>query len=247
MAAASKSLLKYNDPVLVNKNINKSLKRPARYRFTFFLLHHPQERSLPTQKTGTSTSSTPFFHSGMQWTEGNDLWMQQVSSAASTREDVIKLGELLDTELQQRRAREKGICPIRRELYSQCFDELIRQEIINCPERGLLLFLIRDEIQMNIAAHKTLYESGIAFGLRETLRAEQGKADTEKRISDLEEENEELKKQLAEKRAKYDTAEKRAIGRQQLEEKRHNDEIQALKRTIQQLKDQIKAILALKE
>lgn len=64
-------------------------------------------------------------------------------------------------------------------------DELIRQEIINCPERGLLLFLIRDEIHMNIAAHKTLYESGIAFGLRETLRAEQGKADTEKRVKDL--------------------------------------------------------------
>lgn len=37
---------------------------------------------------------------------------------------------------------------------------------------------------MNIAAHKTLYESGIAFGLRETLRAEQGKADTEKRVKD---------------------------------------------------------------
>lgn len=64
-------------------------------------------------------------------------------------------------------------------------DELIRQETINCPERGLLLFLIRDEIQMNIAAHKTLYESGIAFGLRETLRAEQGKADTKKKVEDL--------------------------------------------------------------
>lgn len=38
---------------------------------------------------------------------------------------------------------------------------------------------------MNIAAHKTLYESGIAFGLRETLRAEQGKADTKKIVKDL--------------------------------------------------------------
>ncbi|XP_056900974.1 axonemal dynein light intermediate polypeptide 1 isoform X1 [Takifugu flavidus] len=245
MAAASKSLLKYNDPVLVNKNINKSLK--TRSLQVHFLPSPPpaKEKSAHTKDRHQHILNTIFPL--RQWTEGNDLWMQQVSSAASTREDVIKLGELLDTELQQRRAREKGICPIRRELYSQCFDELIRQETINCPERGLLLFLIRDEIQMNIAAHKTLYESGIAFGLRETLRAEQGKADTEKRISDLEEENEELKKQLAEKRAKYDTAEKRAIGRQQLEEKRHNDEIQALKRTIQQLKDQIKAILALKE
>lgn len=63
-----------------------------------------------------------------QWTEGNDLWMQQVSSMASTREDVIKLGELLDTELQQRRARETGICPIRRELYSQCFGKVVAED-----------------------------------------------------------------------------------------------------------------------
>jgi len=58
--------------------------------------------------------------------------------------------------LQQRQARETGICPVRRELYSQCFgrcccsyavrdcvpiyiDELIRQVTINCAERGLLL------------------------------------------------------------------------------------------------------------
>lgn len=54
--------------------------------------------------------------------------MQQVSSAASTREDVIKLGELLDTELQQRRARETGICPIRRELYSQCFGKVVAED-----------------------------------------------------------------------------------------------------------------------
>ena len=42
-------------------------------------------------------------------------------------------------KLQQRQARETGICPVRRELYSQCFDELIRQVTINCAERGLLL------------------------------------------------------------------------------------------------------------
>ena len=41
--------------------------------------------------------------------------------------------------LQQRQARETGICPVRRELYSQTFDELIRQITIECAERGLLL------------------------------------------------------------------------------------------------------------
>lgn len=53
--------------------------------------------------------------------EGIQLWVQQVSSAPCTRADVIHLEEQLDTKLQQREARETGICPVRRELYSQCF------------------------------------------------------------------------------------------------------------------------------
>lgn len=44
--------------------------------------------------------------------------------------DVIKLTEMLDMSLQHLQARETGICPIRRALYSQCFDEIIRQVAI---------------------------------------------------------------------------------------------------------------------
>lgn len=51
----------------------------------------------------------------------------QISSTPATRLDVINLQEMLDTRLQQRQARETGICPVRRQLYTQCFDELIRQ------------------------------------------------------------------------------------------------------------------------
>lgn len=53
-----------------------------------------------------------------------------------------------------RQARETGICPIREELYAQCFDELIRQVTINCAERGLLLLRVRDELRMTIAAYQ---------------------------------------------------------------------------------------------
>ena len=51
-------------------------------------------------------------------------------------------------------ARETGICPVREELYAQCFDELIREVTINCAERGLLLLRIRDEMHMTIAAYQ---------------------------------------------------------------------------------------------
>ena len=73
--------------------------------------------------------------------------------APSKREKGFNLQEKLDRKLQSRQARETGICPIREELYSQCFDELIRQITINCAERGFLLVRVRDEIKMTIQAY----------------------------------------------------------------------------------------------
>lgn len=38
----------------------------------------------------------------------------------------------------ERQARESGICPVREELFSQCFDEIIRQVTLDNPERGII-------------------------------------------------------------------------------------------------------------
>ena len=56
-----------------------------------------------------------------EWAEDGQLWVQYVSSTPATRLDVVTLQEKLDTQLQTRKARETGICPVREELYSQCF------------------------------------------------------------------------------------------------------------------------------
>lgn len=56
-----------------------------------------------------------------EWTDDGQLWVQYVSSTPATRLDVTNLQEQLDQKLQQRQARETGICPVREELYSQCF------------------------------------------------------------------------------------------------------------------------------
>ena len=71
-----------------------------------------------------------------------------MSPTPATRIDVINLQDELDKKLQERQARETGICPIREELYSQAFDELIREVTINCAERGYLLLRVRDEMRM---------------------------------------------------------------------------------------------------
>jgi len=49
------------------------------------------------------------------------MWVQYVSATPATKADVINLQEELDKQLQQKQARETGICPIREELYTQCF------------------------------------------------------------------------------------------------------------------------------
>merc|ERR1712149_166095 len=116
----------------------------------------------------------------------------------ATRLDVIQLQESLDQRLMQRQARETGICPVREELYAQCFDELIRQITINCAERGLLLLRVRDELRMTVAAYQTLYESSVAFGMRKALQAEQGKTDMEAKIKQLEAEKKDLERQVQE-------------------------------------------------
>lgn len=100
---------------------------------------------------------------------------------------------------------------------------------------------------MTIAAYQTLYESSVAFGMRKALQSEQGKADMEKRIADLENEKQELIKQLDEQKAKCDNIEKKESERRQVEEKKHSEEILVLKRTNQQLKTQLEGLITSKK
>lgn len=127
---------------------------------------------------------------------------------------------------------------------SNYVDELIRQVTINCAERGLLLLRVRDEIRMTIQAYQTLYESSVAFGMRKALMAEQGKSDMEQLIKNLEAEKKDLEKQVMDLKAKCDAIEKREAERRLLDDKKHNEELQALKKTNQQLKAQLEGIIA---
>uniref|UniRef100_UPI0037E8475D axonemal dynein light intermediate polypeptide 1 n=1 Tax=Semicossyphus pulcher TaxID=241346 RepID=UPI0037E8475D len=255
MIPPAESLLKYDNPVLIRKSTDRKSPKDRPLRVS---PQQPLDSSPvppPPKLKSTSADSTKQEQEEVlnailpprEWMEGNQLWVQQVSSAPCTRTDVVHLEELLDIKLQQRQARQTGICPVRRELYSQCFDELIRHVTINCAERGMLLLRVRNEIRMTIDAYQTLYESSVAFGMRKALQAEQGKADMEKRIANLEEEKQNLKKQLNEQKAQCDANEKREIERRQSEEKKHAEEIQFFKKTNQQLKTQLEGIITPKK
>ena len=67
------------------------------------------------------------------------FWNSRLAQEKASRDQAKDLFKALDEKIKERQAREKGICPVREELYAQCFDEIIRQVTIECPERGLLL------------------------------------------------------------------------------------------------------------
>jgi len=180
-----------------------------------------------------------------EWTEDGQLWVQYVSSTPATRSDVITLQEQLDHKLQQRQARETGICPIREELYAQCFDELIRQVTINCAERGLLLLRVRDEIRMTIASYQTLYESSIAFGMRKALQSEQNKVEMLNRIKLLENEKREYEKILNEWRMKCEGMEKKDAERRLEEMNKHKEEVDFLSKHNLALKKELEQLLSI--
>ncbi|XP_026676456.1 33 kDa inner dynein arm light chain, axonemal-like isoform X2 [Diaphorina citri] len=168
------TMVRYSNPVVITKRDDKGAtkaKSPA--------MMLAAEKGKETEEILNSILPP------IEWEEDGQLWRLQVSSDPATRLEVIKLNEQLDTRLQQRQARETGICPVRRELFTQCFDELIRQAAINCGERGLLLLRVRDEFRQTIAGYQSLYESSIAFGMRKALQAEQGKFDMEEEIERL--------------------------------------------------------------
>jgi dynein light intermediate chain, axonemal len=177
-------------------------------------------------------------------TEDGQLWVQYVSSTPATRQDVIKLQEDLDSLLEAKQARETGICPIREELYAQCFDELIRQVTINCTERGLLLLRVRDEIRMTIQAYQTLYESSIAFGMRKALQAEQRKENMDRAIKSLNEDCDTLKHEVEDLEKEIADIELREKEREEREERNHQEEVNFKKRANQHLKEQLESLLA---
>jgi dynein light intermediate chain len=164
-----------------------------------------------------------------QWLEESGLWVQHVSKEPASRLDVISLQERLDGKLNERKARETGICPVREELYSQCLDELIRHVSLDGPERGLLLMRVRDELRMTIDAYKTLFDSSVTFGIKKQLRAEQGMPALEEAAIAIEKENSALELEVHEMRSKLEIVEKREAERKGADDKRRKEELDFLK------------------
>ena len=216
------SLVSYENPVLVSEvHKRKVTKGPAQ------VAEETLNTIVPPRK----------------WREEDAEWIQYVSSTPATKMDVINLQEILDAKLQQRHAREMGICPVREDLYAQTFDELIRQVTVSCVERGMLLLGIRDEVRMNINTYKTLYESSVAFGMRKALKAELLRADMENEIRNLENDNSESSARVEELLAKCQVVEQEEVERRKRDFENHQQEVALLKKANAKLTNNLQNLL----
>ena len=253
MSRSHESLVKYDSPTLINTTSgeisSKSSKKlsSTRNKSTSSGQNNVNENDF-SSKSIKSTATEDILNSILpprEWTEDGQLWVQYVSSTPATRHDVVNLQEELDKKLSLRKARETGICPIREELYNQCFDELIRQITINCAERGLLLLRIRDEIRMTISSYQSLYESSIAYGMRKSLQSKQIKIKLKNDINQINRECIELEKEvntLNQQIKELEINENKKINDIKI---KHNKEIQIIKKQNDSLKQELEKLLTL--
>ena len=172
--------------------------------------------------------------------EEKKVWVQYVTCTPVAKADVVGLQENLDRRLQTEQARETGICPIREKLYSECFDELIRQITLNCLERGILLTRIKKELRMTINSYQSLYESSIAYGIRTLLLAEEEKKHLEEEIKKCEEECSQLDSEISDlEHSLRDHKEKDDKNREE-KKREHEEKIEEERKKGKEIKDKLK-------
>jgi dynein light intermediate chain len=246
MVAGEASLVKYESPVLVSTADNKGKKAKK------------GAKSAPSRKEEKSVSSTgerlpaderlpvderlEILNSILppkEWTKDGQVWIQSVSVVPATTVDVVKLKDSLDIKLQEQHARSTGICPIREELYTQCFDELIRQVTIICAERGIALLSVRDEVNMTCSNYQSLYQSSVAFGMRKALQGQQRSNGHEDYIKGLYQEIRDLHEEVTVEMKRIERFERENKERRDEEARKHQEEVDAQKTRIMNLEDQI--------
>jgi len=128
----------------------------------------------------------------------------------------------------ERQARESGICPVREELFKQCFEEIIRQVTLFMPERGLLLLRVKRDIYSNISAYQTLYNSSVTFAMRKQLQAEHGRVERERKIEVLEKRKKKQEKRIVEQKSKIEAIQAIIEKKAEDDSKRRQEEVKFL-------------------
>ena len=179
--------------------------------------------------------------SNREWEDATGRYTQVVDSSPASRDDILVLQQALDERLERLQARPGGICPVREQLFSELFDELIRQVTIECPERGLMLLRTRDQLRMTLMCYLTLHRSSCDLGVSKSVHAESCVRELEDNRQVLELQTQVLKTRVAELEHAIVLAEKQARDEQSVESRLYSHEIDELRQQAKSLETFIAA------
>jgi dynein light intermediate chain len=122
------------------------------------------------------------------------------------------------------------------------FDELLRQVTIECPERGLLLRRVRDEMTVTIDAYAALYAEGIDYSTNRGVSAFKHVPEMTAATTRVEAEVKDLRSQLKKLEAKHAALARSVQVQREQTARRHDEERLFLARAQQRLEDQLAAV-----
>ncbi|KAF4528268.1 hypothetical protein B566_EDAN014158 [Ephemera danica] len=172
-----------------------------------------------------------------------DYYIQKVSRAPATERDIEKLREDLDRKMFEQGVRLSGPCVMRRELYAQVLDELIRMETIACAETGVLLAAWRDHCARNLAAYESLYVSRLTNENEKFLGIAQRKLELRELLAQLAAQQSELELRVTRAEARLAHACKARDERATIESKSQQQQVESLNETTTEGLVQLKARL----
>ena len=175
------------------------------------------------------------------------VWKQYCATPVSNRSDVYQLQDTLDAELIERQARPYGICPVRELLYSQSFDELLRQVALESPERGLMLLRVRDQLRMSIACYQTLFHNSTNFGTKRAVMGEKTLLPYQNTVQKLTEKKLNLQAQVYDLKDKLKVVEEHETETSDTQRKQFDVERNFLEQQIIQLRSFLRTTGALEE
>lgn len=164
------------------------------------------------------------FIAPRRWTDAKGVtWVQHASPFPILRTEVVQTQERFHAMMAIMGAQRSGICPVRTQLVSECFLEVIRQVVVESWERGLLLLYVHAERVAAQTAHREIFESRIAHAFRVALTGERDTMAVKREIQELGEKIDKLRDEESALRKLCDEFATYSQDQMLIIKKKHND------------------------
>jgi len=167
--------------------------------------------------------------------EEGKIMRTMASQVIASESDVTQLNKAMEMLLKERHARPDGICPMRRQIFSQCMDEIIRQEILECPERGVVVLRLRNELSMTMGVYQALIHAAECYASGKFVMFESSSSLSDK-LAQLSKDKMDLVAKQRELQIRNDSLDRKTIENSEIRQKKHDEEMHFLNTLNNQLK-----------